>query len=56
MMRPLSDFLELLGLALIVFAAWRFDWRLGVAVAGVVLVLVGWALDRPGPDRSRAVE
>jgi hypothetical protein len=46
---------ELLGLALIVAAVWVFDWRLGMALAGVVLVLVGWALDRPRAV-SRAVE
>ena len=51
MTRHLSDVLELLGLLLIATAAWMFDWRLGMAVAGALLVLVGWTLDRP-----RAVE
>jgi hypothetical protein len=36
-------------LVLLVVAAAVFDWRLGLAVAGLVLVLVGFALDRPAP-------
>lgn len=53
--RHLSDALELLGLILIVAAAWVFDWRLGVAFLGALLVLVGWLLDRPG-TAPRVVE
>lgn len=54
-MRHLSDFLEFLGLVLIVAAVWVFDWRLGLAAVGVLLVLVGWVLDRPR-SAPRAVE
>lgn len=45
-MRLLSTMVECAGLALIVAAAAVWDWRLGAAVAGLVLVLVGFALDR----------
>ena len=43
----LSTVVELLGLLAVAAAAWLFDARLGLAVAGVVLVVVGFALDRP---------
>lgn len=43
----LSTVLELLGFACVVAGAWLFDWRLGLVVVGVVLVLVGFVLDRP---------
>lgn len=48
-MRHLSTPVELVGLLLLIAAAVLFDWRLGLAVAGLVLVLVGFALDRPAP-------
>lgn len=51
MRQTLSTVVELLGLALIVAAGFLFDWRLGLALVGVLLVVVGLAIDRP-----RAVE
>jgi len=46
----LSTPLEVVGLLLVVVAAYFVDWRLALAVAGLLLVLVGFALDRPtGP-------
>lgn len=47
MTRHLSTVAELVGLVLVAVAAFLVDWRLGVAVVGVLLVLLGWALDRP---------
>ena len=48
-MRAFSTVIELVGLALIVFAAFVVDWRLGAAVLGALLVFVGFVLDRPQP-------
>lgn len=45
--RHLSTVAELVGLVLIAVAAFVVDWRLGLAVVGVLLVLLGWVLDRP---------
>lgn len=42
----LSSLVEALGLAFVVAGAALFDYRLGLVVMGLVLVLVGWALDR----------
>lgn len=49
MTRHVSTLIELVGLALLVLAAYFVDWRLAVALAGAVLVFVGYALDRPEP-------
>jgi hypothetical protein len=46
-MRIVSTLAEILGLALIVTCAALFDIRLGGLVLGVVLVLVGMAIDPP---------
>lgn len=43
-----STVAEILGLCAVVAGAALFDWRAGVVVAGLVLVLVGLALDPPG--------
>lgn len=48
-MRHVSTLLELVGLALVVVAAYFLDWRLAVAVGGTLLVFIGYALDRPAP-------
>jgi uncharacterized membrane protein len=46
-MRPiLSTILELLGAASVAVAAWTLDPRLGLAVTGVVLVALGYLLER----------
>lgn len=50
-MRLLSTLVEVLGLLAVVVGAFLIDWRLGVMVAGVVLVLVGLALDPPRRER-----
>ncbi len=51
-MVTLSSLLELLGLMALVLAAYLVDWRLAIAGGGVVLVLVGMALDpQPRGDR-----
>lgn len=50
MNRHLSTTVELIGFALLVVAAYFVDWRLAVAAVGAMLVLVGFALDRPGSD------
>jgi hypothetical protein len=42
----LSTLLELVGLALVVVAAFLIAPTLGFAVAGAALVLVGWWLER----------
>lgn len=46
-MRIVSPLLEVLGLGSVVVAAALVDYRLGLAVFGAVLVLVGMALDPP---------
>lgn len=51
MMRLISNLLEVLGVLAVVAAAWLTDLRLGIAVAGVFAVLVGFLMDRPGADR-----
>lgn len=52
---PLSSIIELLGLLAVVFGAYEFDWRAAVVVGGLVIVLIGLALDGPvkpkGPSR-----
>lgn len=47
MLRILSSLLEVLGLGAVTGGAFLFDWRLGVMVAGVVLVLLGFVTDPP---------
>lgn len=49
-MRIFSSLLELIGFSAVAFGAWCFDWRAGVLVAGVLLALLGFLLDRPEPD------
>lgn len=44
--------IELLGLALLVFAAYLFDYRAAIIVGGLVLLLVGYALDTPAPRQG----
>jgi hypothetical protein len=49
----ISDALELLGLALVLLAAFCADWRLGVAVIGATAVAAGFIIDapsQPAPD------
>ncbi len=46
-MRHLSSLLELVGAALLLAAALLFDWRAGMALFGVLLMFVGYAIDRP---------
>lgn len=48
MRRHLSSALEVIGLCFVAFAAYQWDWRAALAVAGVTLMFVGFALDRPG--------
>ncbi len=49
-MRHLSTLAEVLGAALILAAAFLFDWRGGLALVGVLLMFVGYAIDRPQAD------
>lgn len=51
----LSTLAELLGLAAVIVGAYLVDWRLAVIVGGLVLVLIGWALDRPAASRDFTV-
>lgn len=44
-----STALEVLGLALFVFAAYLFDYRAAIIVGGFVLILVGYVVDIPAP-------
>lgn len=46
-MRFLSSLLEVLGLVAVIVGAALFDYRAGLIATGVVLVLVGLALDPP---------
>ena len=46
-MKALSTLAEVLGLAAVVAALALFDYRLGILAGGVVLVLLGVALDPP---------
>lgn len=46
----LSSVLEVLGLVAIVAGAALFDYRLGLVVSGVVLVLLSLTLDPPRRD------
>lgn len=43
----LSTLIELVGFALVLWAALLVDYRLALALGGVVLVVFGFALDRP---------
>ncbi len=49
-MRLLSTLLEILGMALFLAGAYLIDWRVGAALTGVLLVVVGFLLDRPQAD------
>lgn len=53
MVRTLSSVAELAGVGLIVAGSWLFSAWLGLIVAGVALVALGFALD---PPRRRAIE
>lgn len=44
-----STALELAGVALVFWALYTLDWRIAVVVGGVMMVLVGFILDRPDP-------
>ncbi|MGA5819722.1 hypothetical protein ACPC54_17915 [Kitasatospora sp. NPDC094028] len=44
--RLISDLVDLAGLACLDAAAWWLHPVLGLAVAGAVLLLVGWVMDR----------
>lgn len=46
-MRIASTLAEVLGLLAVTIGAYLFDWRAGLIVGGLVLVLVGLALDPP---------
>ncbi len=48
MRAALSTLAELLGIALVVAAAVLVDYRLGMAMGGVALVLLGFAMGSPG--------
>lgn len=41
----LSIIAAVLGVVLIVFAAFAWDWRAGAATVGGVLIIVGWFVD-----------
>jgi len=45
-MRIVSSLVEAVGLAAFVAGFVLFDWRAGLIAFGLVLVLVGFALDR----------
>ena len=47
--RTLASVFEAVGLLGVLVAAVLVDWRLGLAVGGALLVLVGLALDAPRP-------
>jgi hypothetical protein len=44
----LSSLIEVAGALAVVAGAWLFDWRAGLVVLGLVLILAGWAIDSPG--------
>ena len=44
--RALSDVLDLAGLACVDVAAWWLHPVAGLALAGGVLLLIGWVIDR----------
>jgi hypothetical protein len=46
-MGRLSSLIEALGLVAVVAGAALFDWRAGLIVLGLVLLLVGIVLDPP---------
>ena len=48
-MKHLATLLEVVGIAAVVVGSYLFDWRAGVVVAGLALILFGAALDRPSP-------
>ena len=52
-MATASNILEALGLVAVVVGVYFFDWRAAVVVAGVLAVVVGFALD--GAGRQPAV-
>lgn len=50
MLVKLSNVLELVGLALVLIAAFAFDWRAGTALCGAGMVVLGFYLD-PGGEQ-----
>lgn len=44
-----ASVLELAGFVCLVVAAFAVDWRLGLALVGVLLVVAGVAVGRPAP-------
>jgi hypothetical protein len=44
-----STVVELLGVLFIIAAAFAWDWRMGLAIVGVALVLAGFVLDHDDP-------
>lgn len=50
-----STVVELLGLAVVVFGVWLFDWRAAVLVGGIVVAFLGYVLDAiPTPPAKQA--
>lgn len=52
----LSTVVELLGVLLVVVAAFAVDWRLGLAVVGGAAVIAGYLLDDDTPDGHEVPE
>jgi hypothetical protein len=48
----ISTIVELAGLLAVVVAAFLWDFRLGLLVLGLVLILVGYVVGRPSPPRE----
>ncbi len=46
----LTDLLELAGVVLILVAAFAADWRLGIAVLGVLLIVASVLVSARGDD------
>ena len=45
-MKRLSTLVEVLGYAAVAVAAWLFDPRLGIFVAGAALVVIAYGMER----------
>ena len=45
-MKRLSTFVEVIGYGAVATAAWLFDLRLGILVAGVALVVIAYGMER----------
>lgn len=50
MLVKLSNTLEIVGLLLLLVAAFALDWRAGAALVGAGLTVAGYLLD-PGPEQ-----